>query len=273
MIACVSEVTTLPASFAEDVANAAAAGFPALEVWLTKLEQHLKTTSAAETRALLAERGIRLAAASFQGGMLTTPDAEHRVHLDHFKSRLDLCREFEIPVVVLVGDFARADGEVLAVAAKRLVEAARWAAAFGVKLALEFHGTDEFCNNLDTAISFIEKCAEPNLGLCLDAFHYLKGPSKAEDLGRLTRENLFHVQVSDVAGVPREWMTDSDRVMPGDGDFHLAPILDRLRAIGYSGAVSVELMNPVLWQVNAAQVAETAHRALTRLLGPSHVLS
>jgi sugar phosphate isomerase/epimerase len=83
----------------------------------------------------------------------------------------------------------------------------------------------------------------------------------------LTPANLAHVQVSDVAGVPRELMTDSDRVMPGEGDFSLEPIVAKLRQIGYSGYVSLELMNPVLWRVNAAQVAELGMTALRRLLG------
>ena len=62
---------------------------------------------------------------------------------------------------------------------------------------------------------------EPNVGVCLDVFHYYKGPSKPEDLDRLTAKNLAHVQLCDVAGVPRELMTDADRVFPGEGDFRL----------------------------------------------------
>ncbi|MBZ4152196.1 sugar phosphate isomerase/epimerase, partial [Escherichia fergusonii] len=76
---------------------------------------------------------------------------------------------------------------------------------------------------------------------------FYKGPSKTEDLERLTAKNLFHVQVCDVAGVPRELMTDADRVLPGEGDFRLEPLVRRLKQIGYTGAVSLELMNPVLW--------------------------
>ena len=117
-----------------------------------------------------------------------------------------------------------------------LAQAGQWAAAFGVRLALEFRGNDRFCNNLDTALGLVEQCREPNVGVCLDLFHYYKGPSKPEDLDRLTPANLFHVQVCDVAGVPRELMTDSDRVMPGDGDFQLEPVIRQLRAIDYSGA-------------------------------------
>jgi sugar phosphate isomerase/epimerase len=112
----------------------------------------------------------------------------------------------------------------------------------------------------------VEQCREPNAGVCLDAFHFYKGPSKAEDLERLTNANLFHVQVCDVAGVPRELMSDSDRVLPGEGDFRLGDFVKVLNKIGYTGGVSLELLNPVLWQMKGSQVIEIAMSALTRLL-------
>src|SRR5690606_30996982 len=107
---------------------------------------------------------------------------------------------------------------------------------------------------LDTALDLVARCGEPNVGVNLDVFHYYTGPSKPEDLERLTPTNLAHVQVCDLAGVPRELATDADRILPGEGDFRFAPIVEHLRRIGYDGWVSLELMNPVLWQVSAAQV-------------------
>jgi sugar phosphate isomerase/epimerase len=103
--------------------------------------------------------------------------------------------------------------------------------------------------------------------LCLDAFHYYTGPSKAEDLNYLTSENLFHVQLCDLAGAAREMAADSDRILPGDGDIPLEPIVSRLRDITYAGHVSVELMNPQLWQVAPRSFGEIAMTALRKTLG------
>jgi 4-hydroxyphenylpyruvate dioxygenase len=75
------------------------------------------------------------------------------------------------------------------------------------------------------------------------------------------------VQLCDLAGIPRELAGDADRILPGDGDFRLQPILDHLRKIGYDGWVSLELFNPTLWQANATQVAEIGLTALRKLLG------
>ena len=267
MTPCISQATTLSGSFADDAESYPAGGCTAIEVWLTKLEQHLQDVSAGATRKALADRGVTLVAAAYQGGLLLSQGEARKAHFDHFKRRLDLCQQFGIPTMLLVADFAHSpDGESLGRAVVSLAEAAQWAAGFGVRVALEFRGTDAFCSCLDTALTLVEQCREPNAGVCLDCFHYYKGPSKPEDLDRLTAANLFHVQVCDVAGVPRELMTDSDRVMPGDGDFRLDPLVRRLKEIGYTGGVSLELLNPVLWQLKATQVVELGMAALTRLL-------
>lgn len=267
---CISEATTLPTPFAADVAAYSQAGCTAMEVWLTKLETHVQTQSPSETRKLLADHNMTLAAASYQGGLLLSQGEARRAHFDHFRRRLDLCQSLGIPTIVVVADFVeRIESVALERAVVSLCQAAQWAAGSGVRLALEFRGRSSFCASLDTALALVGRCGAPNVGVCLDVFHYYTGPSKFEDLDLLTPANLALVQVSDVAGVPRELATDADRVLPGDGDFRLGPLIARLRQLGYDGWISLELMNPTLWQVPAASVAELGWSALKRLLGDS----
>jgi sugar phosphate isomerase/epimerase len=265
---CISQATTLPAPFADDLAAFGDVGWTAVEVWLTKLEKHLETSTVEDTRRLFADRGLRPAAAAYQGGLLLSQGESRKAHFDHFRRRLEFCQALGIPTLLLVADFAqRPDATALQRSIVSLAQAAQWAAGFGVRLGIEFRGTDAFCTSLDTALSLVTQCGESNVGVCLDLFHYYKGPSKPEDLARLTRENLAHVQLSDVAGVPRELMSDSDRVLPGDGDFNAAPLVETLRRIGYDGYVSLEVMNPVLWQMKLTQVAELGLMALRRVTG------
>jgi 2-keto-myo-inositol isomerase len=264
---CISQACTLAAPFAEDVAGAADGGCPALEVWLTKLEQHLERESVEATRRLLADRGVELVAAAYHGGLLLSQGDARRLAFDHFKRRLELCQRFGIPTLLVAADFQRQPDQTdLGRSLVSLAQAAQWAAGFDVRLGLEFRGADAFCTNLETALLLVEQCGEPNVGVCFDAFHYHKGPSKPEDLERLTTANLAHVQLCDVPGVPREWMTDSDRVFPGEGDFRLAPIVDVLKRMGYTGAVSLEVMNPTIRQSKPSQVMELGMTALKRTI-------
>ncbi len=271
---CISEATIMPGSFADDVEALAAGGVTGMEVWLTKLETHLEKHSVDETRSLLRDNHITLAAGAYQGGLLVATPEARKAHLDHFRRRLDLCQHLGIPTVLLLADYVRsADEQTLQTAVENLREATQWASAFNVRLALEFRSSQAFCTSLDTACALVAQCGEPNVGVCFDVFHYYTGPSKFEDLAFLTRENLAHVQLCDVAGLPRELATDADRVLPGDGDFQLVPIVEHFQRIGYDGWVSLESMNPALWQAKPAHVAEIGMAALKRVLeGASAVI-
>jgi len=264
---CISEATTMAASFAEDVQAFAGAGFRGMEVWLTKLETHLEGHSLEETRRLLEDHQMIPAAASYQGGLLVSQGEPRRVHFDHFRRRLEMCQGLGIPLLLVIADFA---GDVDQISLERSVvslrQAAHWAAGFNVRLGLEFRSSASFCSNLSSALALIAQCGEPNVGIDLDVFHYYTGSSKLEDFAHLSRENLAFVQICDLAGVPRELARDADRILPGDGEFQLPPILERIRAIGYDGYVSLELMNPVLWAMKPSQVAEMGVKALLRLI-------
>ena len=51
MKAVVSQICTLPTSFARDVEEYAASGIEFLEVWFTKLEQHLEAHTLPDVRS------------------------------------------------------------------------------------------------------------------------------------------------------------------------------------------------------------------------------
>lgn len=257
----------MAASFAEDVQAFGGAGFRAMEVWLTKLEKHLEEHSLSDTRRLIENNQMTLAAASYQGGLLLSQGDQRRVHFDHFRRRLQLCQGLGIPLLLLVADFA---GEVDQTSLERSVvslkQAAQWAAGFDVALGLEFRSSSSFCSSLSTTVALATQSAEANVGINFDVFHYYTGASKLEDLTLLTPHNLAFVQVSDLSGVPRELARDGDRILPGDGEFQLTPILEQIRALGYDGYVSLELMNPLLWQMKPSHVADMGMKALTRLI-------
>jgi 4-hydroxyphenylpyruvate dioxygenase len=268
MLPALSQVCSLNSPFETDIADYAAGACGAIEVWLGKLETYLERHTLDDVRALLEKHEVTAPVASFQGGLLTSQGEARKAHWEHYAKRLEICQALGVRTIVVAGDVAgplsEQDFERLRVS---LVQAAERAAEKNIRVALEFQAKATLPNNLQTAVALIAECAHPALGLCLDAFHCYTGPSKTEDLGYLSNDLLFHVQLSDLVGVSRETATDSDRILPGDGELPLEPIVDCLRHIGYDGAVSVELMNPQMWQIPALQFGEIAMTALRKVLG------
>jgi 2-keto-myo-inositol isomerase len=268
---CIGQVTTLMSPFEKDAAAYRGGGWTAVELWLTKLESFVESKSVAEARDVLVSNGVRPVAAAGQGGLLSSRGAGRATHWDLFRRRLDLLQELGVPTLIIAADIAmmRApSADDLAFATASLGEAAETAARYGVRLALEFQRSSPICSCLETALAMVVQCGSRNAGVCLDAFHFQTGPSKLEDLDEISPEHLAWVQLCDVSGTPRELAGDSDRVLPGDGDFPLEAIVERLARTGYNGYVSLELLNPHLWQVSGDRVAEVGFQALLRVLGP-----
>jgi 2-keto-myo-inositol isomerase len=268
MIPTLAQVCSLNSPFEKDIEDYAAGQCRSIELWFGKLEGYLEKHSVDDVRRLLQRHEMQVPVASFQGGLLTSQGEFRKQHWSSFANRLKLCRELGVSTLVIVGDLtgqlAQTDFERLR---HSLREAAERAGEAGVRIALEFQGRASMANNLQTAVALVAEIDNPALGICLDVFHYYIGPSKFEDLGYLTNDNLFHVQLSDLSQMPRELATDADRILPGDGDFMLEPIVARLRQIDYTGPVAVELMNPHIWQIPPLQFGEVAMTALRKTLG------
>lgn len=274
MIPTLSQVSCLNSPFDRDLEDFAGANLTCAEVWLTKLETYLQTHKLDDVRYWLEKTRLTLPVASFQGGLLASQGEQRREAWELFRRRLDLCRELSIGTIVVACDVPPPlSPQSIERVQVSLTQVAQEAGQRGLKAALEFQAGSSFGNNLQTAAALVADVGSPHLGLCLDAFHWHVGPSKTEDLGYLTATNLFHVQLCDLADTPRELAKDGHRILPGEGDIHLAPLIDRLRQIDYRGCVSVELMNPHLWQVPALQLADAAMASLRRLLEPSAATS
>ena len=80
----ISQLCTLNSSFEEDLKGYADATGAAVEFWLTKLEDFLKTHSVDEVRSLLAERNLQLAAATYHGGLLLSQGDARRENWAQF---------------------------------------------------------------------------------------------------------------------------------------------------------------------------------------------
>ena len=264
MIPAISQCSTLASPFREELEQYSGCRMNHVEIWLPKLEAWLKTESVETTSRLFSDLGIIPIAGSIQGGLLRPAGESRKAHEEHYRRRLDLMQALGIPQVVLVPETDHESVE-LGPVAEGLIRASQWAEAFGIKVALEFSCRSRVVNNLQTAAMLIKLAAQPNLSLCLDLFHFWNGPSKESDLELLGEIPLGIVQASDISGIPRELATDGQRILPGEGDIPLKSLLKKVGQTGYSGPVSVELLNPQIWGIKPSHVAELSLSALTRL--------
>jgi 4-hydroxyphenylpyruvate dioxygenase len=269
MLPTISQVCSLESPFQQDLEDYAAGHVRSVELWLTKLELWLQSHTLDDFRLLRDKLELQTPVASYQGGLLASQGERRQEAWKLLDRRLSLCQQAGIGTIVVACDVPRQgfDQETLDRVVVSCQQLGQQCGDTGVRAAIEFQATSAIGNNAKTLAMLLGDLGQKSLGICLDAFHYHTGSSKPADLSLLTIDNLFHVQLCDIADLPRELATDSGRILPGDGDIEFAPILARLREINYQGCVSLEILNPQLWQVPPLQMGEIGITCLRKLLG------
>jgi len=264
-----AQICTLSTPFAEECEQFAAAGFSHIEAWFTKLENYLQSHTLADAQALLHQHHLQIPVAAMQGGLFAPSSEATQLAWSLLEQRLRLCQALKIGTFIIACDVTdRPSPSVVQRVEKTLDQLGVWADRFEVQFALEFQASASLGNNLQTMTALVHQADHPRLGICLDAFHFHVGPSMLQDLGELDPRKLLHVQLSDLAGQPRELARDSHRILPGDGDLPLDALVNYLRTIDYQGIVSIELMNPQIAAIDARSVAEISLAALKRTCSP-----
>jgi 2-keto-myo-inositol isomerase len=269
MLPTISQVCSLNSPFQQDLEDYAAGHVGSVELWLTKFEQWLTNHSLDDFKRIRDKLELQTPVASFQGGLLASQGERRQQAWELLDRRLLLCQQAGIGVLVVACDVPRQgfDQEMLDRTVASLQDLGERCSKHGVRAAIEFQSSAAFGNNVKTLAMLLGDLNQPSLGICFDAYHYHTGSSKPGDLAALTRDNLFHVQLCDITDLPRELVTDSGRILPGEGDIDLAPILQHLQQIDYQGCVSLEILNPNLWCVPPLQMGEIGITCLRRLLG------
>lgn len=271
----VSEVTTWPWSFEEDVERYRALGVDAIEVWEFKLDRD----PARRREQLRRARGEGPAICSYQADVHALfptslrpeprdPDARRAAIL----ATLDELGPL-IPGAVVVLNTGAADGGNLAAAFDRTVRDYRLladrAAVLGLQLALEplqplAMNRDTFVWTLEDAAAIVAAVDRQALGICADAWN-LAG--QADLRARLARcgERIFLAQVADWRR-PRSFL---DRRPIGEGELDLRPFLDGLADAGYRGPLVLELFSrdvpDSLYERDLRAVIANSRDALERL--------
>jgi 2-keto-myo-inositol isomerase len=271
---CINPATTMPTDFATDVRAYSAAGWRAMELWLAKVDQFVEAGhSLKDAAALMRDNGLRAPSGCALGGLMLSEGDDRRKAQEDLRRRCDMAAALDCPVLIVCSEGLPHQVPKPAVslydrAAAGYGEACDIAAGYGISLALEFIKGACLAGTPLTAQRIASQAKRENAGVLLDAFHFYAGFSKLEDLDQIDGGRLLFVHWNDApASIPREVLTDKDRVWPGEGGFPLAEMHRRLQARGYAGYYSVELFSDVVWAQDPFVVARRAREIMIGQLG------
>lgn len=266
-----STVRPFALSVLDQIDVAADAGFDGVELWVRDIRAFAEEGHKPEEIARRAEdRGVAIInGIAFFKWTDSDPD-ERRDGLEQARREIDLlrrvgCRAVAAPPTGSVAGLGF--GEI----AENFAVLDVVARGMGVTPILEFWGRSPVLRSVTEAKRVLQQTTVANASILLDLFHMYTGGSTIDDVLRLRSEEVGLVHINDYpADPPRETITDSDRVMPGDGSGSVLDFYRALTAIGYSGYLSVELFRREYAAGSAAGVAKEAHDKTIRVWEAAH---
>lgn len=268
----VSEFTTWPWSFEQDVEGYARLGVDAIEVCEFKLNDgHI-----ADQLSLIGRHGLDIS--SVQPSVRTLFPSQSQPEPKSIPERMQRYRQTierfgelagGTPFVTNTGNPPNGNiQEVLDTAAREYRSLAEFAAQHGARIALEPLNAS-ICNvetaiwTLEQGMRVVEAVNRENFGICLDAWNIWQN-AHLEDAIQACGDRIFVVQLSDWR-TPRSYQ---DRLIVGQGEIPLAPMLRAIHRTGYQGPYVVELFSGdvpnSLWQGDLNRVIEESREGLNR---------
>lgn len=148
--------------------------------------------------------------------------------------------------------------------------------AYGIWLGLEFVGprtlrlghTYDFVHTMDGMRAVGAAIGTGNIGLLLDCFHWYTAHGTQSDIEALPVEEVVYVHVNDgKPGRSADDQIDNERDMVGaTGVVDIAGFYKALRAIGYSGPVTVEPFSADIRKMTPEQAISVTSAALDKTL-------
>lgn len=120
---------------------------------------------------------------------------------------------------------------------------------------LEVWGFSKNLSKLSEVLHVAAAAQHPDACVLPDVYHLYKGGSNFSDLGLLAGNKIHVFHMNDYPDMPRDKITDADRVYPGDGIAPIGSVLKTVFASGFNGVLSLELFNREYWKLDPLENA------------------
>jgi len=256
----------------EEVTLAAAVGYDSIEPWIREIEAYRDAgKSLPDLKKKIADLGLKVESAIGFAQWIVDDEEKRKAGFEQMKRDMDLLAQIggtriaAPPVGAQTPDAPKID---LFAAAERYAEIIRIGRDIGVVPQVELWGFSKNLSRLGESVFVAIESGEKEACLLPDIYHIYKGGSSFEGLHMLSGVGIECFHFNDFPDIPRNTITDADRVYPGNGIAPWPRIREILNSIGFNGVISLELFNRTYWKQDPKQVLTTGlHKMKAAWLG------
>jgi len=157
--------------------------------------------------------------------------------------------------------------EIVRMTAKNIRILADMAAPYGIRIQLETMAWSPI-HSLSRGMQVLEEVGRDNTGISIDYWHFWGGGETTPDeLAKLDKKHMCNIHFCDGRRPyeGEEWDEEIQRAYyPGEGDIPLQDWTDAIKATGYDGPWSIELISRPHWQADSREVAQKLYDGLSK---------
>lgn len=246
-----------------DIMLGAEAGYDSVELHTDKLDRYLESgLTTAEINAALRRYNTRVTCIGIIGDAETQDPAK----LDAVLQKTDLLSRTAEEIgcgVIQVNGFTeladRTESENIRLTAKNIRKICEIGAAHSITFQYEGAAWTPI-HSLEQNLKLVDEVAMDNFGLVLDYWHYWASrETTPEEVSKLDKDLIVSVHITDgfrpEAGEAWPDETLLRDALPGDGDLPCREWTDAVRATGFDGSYSPEILGKTLWEANLRDIA------------------
>ncbi len=256
-------IDTTPLATALDAARGA--GYDAVELRRTDFKRCFDAgMSNAQVLDLVRNAGIAVGVLGVEYGWLFATGEESKRLFKVFRESCENAVALGCDMLMSApGQLNGPIGEAI----KYLREAGDIAAAYGLRLAIEFNSQHDVLNRLEVLRELLDGAGKPNCGYLIDAYHFTRSGAGGRGFADLPADKIYCFQYSDVSSNPVTGVRrPTDRLPPGEGIVNWRDMLGLLAEKNYTGYLSYEAPNPEQWARSPYDIAREGVELTRKLL-------
>jgi len=273
----ISEITTVSASFREDLEAYCAAGVEGIGIWEFKLGDDAADREALRGSGLVATTAVPSVPSILPLPLMPGPP-EPEARVEALCASVRRLAAFEPTSVLCLtgpcGQLAEREARRLVVEGLQAIaaEAESVGVRFGVEPTQRRFGSDwTLVSSVPETLDLLAEVDRPEVGIMFDTWHLWNSETVLEDVERHVGR-FTGVHVADWRDPTREV---NDRVFPGEGVAGLPGLLAALEQAGWEGFLDIEVFSDTalegsLWALDASEAARRARAGLMAVLDQSN---
>ena len=252
--------------FQKEIETASKAGFRHVEIWISSVQDFLKTGTTADVRKIFADSGITPEDAIGFAPWIVDDTATRTKGLEQMKQEMDMLAEIGCKRIAAPPMGATTGSEVdLKKAAERYWAILELGDSTGVVPHLELWGFSKNLSRLSELMYVAIESGHPSARVLMDVYHLYRGGSGLQQAAWVGKPYIEVFHVNDYPASPAQnEIKDSDRVYPGDGIGPLKELFAILKNPEKPVILSLEVFNPAYYAQDALLVAKTGLAKIKR---------